>query len=132
MNELINLMIFQAKQALVRAYAPYSNYQVSSCLCSEDGNLYTGVNVENASYGLTICAESSAICQMVAAGQQKITSLIILNNQNTLCSPCGACRQRIAEFATADTIIHLCTDQNIIKSISIDELLPYPFRLIAE
>jgi cytidine deaminase len=132
MNELIRSMIFQAKQALGRAYAPYSNYLVSSCLCSEDGNLYTGVNVENASYGLTICAESSAICQMVAAGQQKITSLIILNNKNTSCSPCGACRQRIAEFATAETMIHLCTDHNIIQSISIDELLPYPFRLISE
>jgi cytidine deaminase len=132
MNELIRLMINHAKQALVKAYAPYSNYQVSSCLCGEDGNLYTGVNVENSSYGLTICAESSAICQMVASGQQKIKSLVVLNSKNTICSPCGACRQRIAEFATADTTIHLCTDHNIIQSISIDELLPYPFRLNLE
>ncbi len=122
-------MIHQAKQALVHAYAPYSNFQVASCLCSEDGNLYTGVNVENTSYGLSICAEASAICHMIAAGKRKIKSLVVLNGENTLCSPCGACRQRIMEFSTPDTLVHLCDEQAVIKTMRIDELLPEAFRL---
>lgn len=128
MSDLTASMIKHAKQALSCAYAPYSNYHVASCLCSDDGSLYTGVNVENASYGLSICAESAAICQMVIAGRQKITSLVVMNGMNTLCPPCGACRQRIVEFSTPDTVIHLCNQHTILKSISIDELLPYAFR----
>ena len=127
MTDLTPSMIKLARQALNRAYAPYSNYHVASCLCSEDESLFTGVNVENASYSLTICAESSAICQMIAAGKQKIKSLVVLNGVNTLCTPCGACRQRIVEFSTKDTIVHLCNDQAVLKSISIDELLPFAF-----
>lgn len=128
MNELIESMIRSAKQALPRAYAPYSKYQVACCLRSEDGSLFTAVNTENASYGLSICAESSAICQMVAAGQRKISSLVLLDGINSLCAPCGACRQRIAEFSTQDTLIHLSQDDVISKSFSIDELLPLQFK----
>ena len=129
MIDLIESMINQARQALNHAYAPYSNYKVASCLCAEDGSLYTGVNVENASYGLSICAESAAICQMVSAGKRKIKSLVVLNEENTLCTPCGACRQRIAEFSSTDTIIYLCNNKTVIKSMTIDALLPDAFRL---
>ncbi len=128
MTDLIESMIDQAKAILNHAYAPYSNYRVASCLCSEDGSFYVGVNVENTSYGLTICAESAAICQMVAAGKQKIKSIVILNGVNTLCPPCGACRQRIYEFSTPDTMIHLCNHESIIKSMSMNELLPLAFK----
>ncbi|WED44133.1 cytidine deaminase [Legionella cardiaca] len=129
MADLEKSMINYAKQALIHAYAPYSNFRVASCLCSEDGSLYTGVNVENASYGLSICAETSAICQMIAAGKRKIKSIVVLNGENTLCSPCGACRQRIIEFSTVDTQIHLCNEQGVIKTMQINELLPEAFRL---
>lgn len=125
----IQAMLENAKLALQHAYAPYSNYLVAACLCTIDDKLFTGVNVENASYGLTLCAEASAICQMITAGQQKIKSMVILNGNNTLCPPCGACRQRIIEFSTAETIIHLCNHNNVLQSHSIDELLPLAFRL---
>ncbi|CEK10898.1 cytidine deaminase [Legionella hackeliae] len=121
-------MINQATLALPHAYAPYSNFQVASCLCSEDGSFFTGVNVENAAYGLTICAESAAICHMIAAGQRKIKSIVVLNGENTLCPPCGACRQRILEFSQPDTVVHLCTNQRVIKTMKITELLPEAFR----
>ncbi|WP_019217085.1 cytidine deaminase [Legionella tunisiensis] len=128
MSKLTKLMIEHAKQVLVRAYAPYSNFKVASCLCSEDDQFFSGVNVENASYGLSICAESSAICQMVTAGKQKIKSIVVLNSKNTLCPPCGACRQRIAEFSTSDALVHLCNNETVIKSMSIGELLPEVFK----
>lgn len=127
--DLIESMIHSAKKALNHAYAPYSNYPVAACLVTEDGSLFTGVNVENASYGLTICAESAAICQMITAGQRKINAIVILNSAQTLCPPCGACRQRIAEFSTSETMVHLCNHEQIIKSIPFDSLLPEAFRL---
>jgi cytidine deaminase len=129
MSDLIRKMIEQARQALHYAYTPYSNYQVASCLSCDDDSLYTGVNIENASYGLTICAESSAICQMIAAGRKTISKIVIINGEGTLCSPCGACRQRIAEFSNVNTIVHLCNHQSILNSFTIDELLPQVFRL---
>ena len=128
-DDLIVSMINRANQALTRAYAPYSNYQVACCLYSKEGNFYTGVNVENASYGLSICAESSAICQMIAGGERKIKDLLVMNSENTFCTPCGACRQRIIEFASTDTTVHFVKEKTLIKTIGIDELLPYAFRL---
>lgn len=121
-------MLNHAKQALGHAYAPYSHFRVASCLCSEDDYLFTGVNVENASYGLTLCAETSAICQMISAGQQKIKSLLLINDRNSFCFPCGACRQRIIEFATPNTLIHSCSENSIIKTLCINELLPDAFK----
>lgn len=71
MVDLIGAMISKAKAVLPNAYAPYSNYHVAACICCDDDSFHTGVNVENASYGLTICAESAAICQMITAGKKK-------------------------------------------------------------
>jgi len=129
MNDLIAAMIKQAKQTLNNAYAPYSNYQVAACICSEDGTLFSGVNVENASFGLTICAESSAICQMVSAGKREIKEIVIINHQGSACSPCGSCRQCIAEFSKSDALVHLCNHQTVINSYTIGELLPQAFIL---
>lgn len=129
MKNSVELMIKRASNSLEHAYAPYSKFQVAACIQSEDGQLFTGVNVENASYGLTTCAESSAICQMISAGQKTIKDIVILNGLSTLCSPCGACRQKIFEFSTTHTQIHLCSHEKILKTLSIDELLPLAFRL---
>jgi len=129
MNNTIKSMIDNASQALKHAYAPYSNYTVGACLCCEDGTLFTGVNVENSSYGLTLCAEASAICQMVAAGKRQIKSMVILNGENALCPPCGACRQRIQEFSTPETPIYLCNQEAVLQEMSLDELLPMAFSL---
>jgi|HubBroStandDraft_6_1064221.scaffolds.fasta_scaffold525161_2 cytidine deaminase len=129
MNKMIATMISKAYKALPNAYAPYSQFKVACCICTDKDHFYTGVNVENSSYSLSICAESSAICSMVAAGEQHIKSLVILANNNLLCSPCGACRQRIHEFSTPETIVHLCNNSTVLQSLSIETLLPLAFDL---
>lgn len=127
MNKIIEQMIKNASKALPNAYAPYSQFKVASCICTDQNNFYTGVNVENSSYSLSHCAESAAICNMVLSGEQKIKSIVILANNNLLCSPCGACRQRIHEFSTSETIIHLCNAETALMSLSIEKLLPLAF-----
>lgn len=127
MNKITAHMIKEAHQKLTHAYAPYSQFKVASCICTDKDNLYTGVNVENSSYSLSICAESAAICHMVLAGEQRIKSIVVLANNNLLCTPCGACRQRIHEFSTPETMIHLCNENTVFQSLSIDKLLPLAF-----
>jgi cytidine deaminase len=127
MDTIITDMISKAHQALKHAYAPYSKFSVACCIQTYKGNLYTGINVENSSYGLTLCAEASAISAMVTSGEQRIKSMVILAKSNELCSPCGACRQRIHEFSTSDTLIHLCTKNSLLHSFTIEELLPLAF-----
>ncbi|CAM2895331.1 cytidine deaminase [Legionella steigerwaltii] len=121
-------MISNAYRALAHSYSPYSKFRVACCICTDKDNLYTGINVENSSYSLAVCAETSAISAMVSAGEQCIKSMVILAGSNSLCSPCGACRQRIYEFSTPDTIIHLCNKDSILRSLKIDELLPLAFK----
>lgn len=127
MDLITTQMIAKAHQALQYAYAPYSKFTVASCLRTKTDNLYTGVNVENGSYGLTACAETSAICSMVSSGEREIKSMVILAGTHLICPPCGACRQRIFEFSTKDTTIHLCNSNTVLRSMTIDELLPMAF-----
>lgn len=129
MTDTITSMIGNARQAIKHAYAPYSNYTVASCIRSEDDTLFTGVNVENAAYGLTVCAEISAISQMVSSGKRHIKSIVILAGDNQLCPPCGACRQCIQEFSIPETLVYLCDKDAILKTMTIDELLPLAFKL---
>ncbi len=129
MNDKIEEMISLAHKALENAYAPYSKFKVGSCILDEHDDLYTGVNVENSAYNMAICAESSAICQMVAAGGQKIKAIVVLASSEELCSPCGACRQRISEFSTPDTKVYMCNKNGILQSMTMKELLPLAFHL---
>ncbi|AWN74425.1 cytidine deaminase [Legionella anisa] len=128
MDQTIAKMISNAHKALAHSYSPYSKFSVACCICTDKDNLYTGINVENSSYGLAVCAETSAISAMVSAGEQRIKSMVVLAGTNLLCSPCGACRQRIYEFSTPDTLIHLCDKNSILHSFKIDELLPLAFK----
>lgn len=127
MNTPIQEMINKAYQALNQSYAPYSKFNVAACIQGKSGTLYTGINVENASYGLTICAEASAICNMVTAGEQSIQSIVVLASNNLICPPCGACRQRIHEFADETTLIHLCDKEKVLVTRTMTELLPVAF-----
>jgi len=128
-SPLIQTMISKAKQALSASYSPYSRFAVACCIATDKDELFTGVNVENASYALCICAEAAAICQMVAAGHQTIKYVVIMNNNNTLCPPCGACRQRLLEFSKDSTLVYLTDEKQILHTASMETLLPLPFTL---
>src|SRR5688572_3369116 len=91
-------LISAAISARLQAYAPYSNFQVGAALLGKDGSIFTGCNVENLSYGLTICAERNAICAAVAAGVREFEAIAIVADTREPVSPCGACRQVMAEF----------------------------------
>jgi cytidine deaminase len=118
-----------AREAMQRAYAPYSHFRVGAALLTSDGKLFTGCNVENASYGLTNCAERTAIFSAVASAGPtiQIEAIAVVNDQDAPCSPCGACRQVIAEFGPEATVIFPTTEGW--KELSIAELLPEGFRL---
>ncbi|MBA2648017.1 MAG: cytidine deaminase [Legionella sp.] len=127
MNEINQGMLQAAQEALQFAYAPYSKYKVAACIVTDLGNFYTGVNVENGSYGLTLCAEASAIGSMVSAGEQRIAHILVIAGNDEFCAPCGACRQRIFEFSTKKTQVYLCKDRKISSTMKVNELLPLAF-----
>ena len=110
-----------------RAYVPYSKFPVAALLIDNNGKKYKGVNVENASYGLTLCAERNTITTAVTGGMKKIKLLVITGNTPEPISPCGACRQVIREFSDKDTVIILANKDGKYESTSLEKLLPYSF-----
>ena len=121
-EELIRL----AREAYQQAYVPYSNYPVGAAARFSSGKIYRGCNVENASYGLTVCAERTAIFQAAAAGERELSSIAIAVPTEEFPSPCGACRQVMREFAK-DCRIMLVNGQGRVKATSLQELLPFSF-----
>jgi cytidine deaminase len=119
-------LIDAARAAQRRAYAPYSNFHVGAALESEDGTIYTGCNVENASYGLTICAERAAICAAVTAGARKFRRAVVVSDVDPPAAPCGACRQVLAEFGQELRIDGVGPAGTV--SWTIAQLLPAAFR----
>lgn len=120
-------MFHLAKEVLQYAYQPYSHFSVGACIRTSDGHYFTGCNVENASYGLTTCAEAAAIAMMVAAGKRHISEILVVADSDRICAPCGACRQRIREFSLPSTRIHFCNIEGDSKTLNIAELLPEAF-----
>ena len=116
-----------AEAARDRAYAPYSNFTVGAVIVTESGDLVTGGNVENGSYGMTICAERSAIVRAVAEGHSRITAVVVAGPAASV-PPCGACRQVIAEFADEACTITFPRDGEL-TTFTLDEILPERFRL---
>ena len=121
-------LIEKAKDASKKAYAPYSNFKVGACVLTENDKIYTGCNFENASYGLSICAERNAIGSAIAEGETKIKAIAIYSPNMYNCTPCGACRQVINEFKTENTVVITVAGNEIITN-TIDELLPGGFAL---
>ena len=121
-------MVKVAKEVLRNAYAPYSNFRVSAVLFGEDG-LFTGVNVENASYGLTICAERVAVFKAVSEGKRKFEKILVYTpGRENLPYPCGACRQVMAEFFGEDFRVIVANDSEE-EQFTLGELLPFNFKL---
>lgn len=123
-----NDVLERAYKAMDNAYAPYSNFHVGACVKTKDGNYFIGANVENASYGLTNCAERNAIFQAYSNGyrQKDIEAIAIVGQGNTLITPCGACRQVLVELLERKTPIILGTKGEV-KVTNIEELLPMSF-----
>ncbi|MBR1778663.1 MAG: cytidine deaminase [Alphaproteobacteria bacterium] len=124
---ILEEMLQMARDAMDRAYAPYSNFFVGAVIKAESGRLYAGCNVENASYPAGSCAEQGAISAMILGGDTKIQEMVVMGNGEHLVSPCGSCRQRIREFANSDTVIHICDRNGVRKSMTLEELLPISF-----
>ena len=120
--------IKKANKLLCIAYVPYSKFPVSAIVIDQDGNEYEGVNVENAAYGLCLCAERNAITSGVTKNLKSIRTIYITGNTNEPISPCGSCRQVIAEFSTKDTKIILGSSKtDEYKEMDLDALIPYYF-----
>ena len=121
-------LIDAARSARHKAHAPYSGFRVGAAMRDENGGVHAGCNIENAAYPQGWCAEPSAMAALVMAGGTRITEVAVLGNGEALCTPCGGCRQKIREFAAGDVLIHCCTeDGRLIRSFTLDELLPFSF-----
>ncbi len=119
-------LIDRASAVRESAYAPYSKFRVGAALLTSAGDVFTGCNVENASYGLTICAERAAICAAVAAGRTDIVAVAVIASGGA--SPCGACRQVLSEFGPSMGVIVVdADDPTRVRSTTLDKLLPEQF-----
>lgn len=131
MNADIEELIDAAREVLGKAYAPYSRFRVGAALRDRDGRIFSGCNLENASYGLTVCAERAAVQAAVAAGSRKFAAMALVTEGNAVSSPCGACRQVLAEFCDAGFpvyVVSLHGGGEPVKHL-LGDLLPHHFHL---
>lgn len=122
LEDLINIAIENKKNS----YSPYSNFRVSSVVLTKKGNIYKGVNIENAAYSVTLCAERSALSSAISAGDREIDTIVITGD-STMTYPCGVCRQFMAEFLDSDSKIVIANSINNYKIYGLDDILPYNF-----
>ena len=120
--------LFKAcKEVREQAHVPYSNFKVGAAFLTEDNNIITGCNVENAAYPQSQCAEASAIGNLISQGYKSIKEVVVIGSGDLLSSPCGGCRQRIREFASLNVKIHMCNGLGHMKTSTLEELLPDSF-----
>ena len=130
-DKVVEELYVLARSASDNAYSPYSGARVGACVVDDKGNVYSGCNVENASYGLTQCAERNALAAAVAAGMKPGTAhtLLICATGFEILAPCGACRQVMSELLAGDALIVSCHSETQYQSWALAELLPDPFKL---
>ena len=124
-------LLEEAKKARKKSYSPYSHFAVGAALLTADGDLFTGCNVENASFGATCCAERVALFSAIAAGKTVFAALAVVGGKageepDAICPPCGICRQALAEFCPAEMPVYLCDGEGV-KAFSFGALLPLSF-----
>ncbi len=119
-------LIAAAREARMRAHAPYSRFKVGAAIVSEDGEIFSGCNVENASYGATLCAERNAVTAAVAAGHQSFTAIAIVTSSSPPAPPCGLCLQVMAEFCSELSVL-LANPKGEVVRTRLSRLLPRPF-----
>jgi cytidine deaminase len=117
-----------AKTAMEKAYAPYSKFPVGAAISTEDGQIYSGANIEVASYPEGWCAETTALGHYIMGGGGKITGIAVIAEKMIKVTPCGGCRQRLAEFASPSTKLYLCDDAGVVETVTMADMLPYGFR----
>ena len=122
-----NTLMARARERLEAAYAPYSRFRVAAAIVDDQGRVFTGVNVENISYGLSMCAERVAVFTAIAAGSRRISAVAVTSSGADLLSPCGACRQVLAEFAGPDVAVY-CDAPDSPRRWTVAELLPAGFE----
>ena len=115
------------RDAMEKAYAPYSQFAVSAVARGESGRLFVGVNVENAAYPQGWCAEASALAAMVMAGETRLNEIAVMTSGEAICTPCGGCRQKIREFAQPNTRILCYGPEGLRATYTLGELLPHAF-----
>lgn len=116
-----------ATAAMQKAYAPYSKFPVGAALRTEAGEIYAGANIEVASYPEGWCAETTALGHYIMGGGGKITEIAVVAEKMARITPCGGCRQRLAEFAGPDAKLHLCDETGIVQTLTMGEILPFGF-----
>ncbi len=119
-------MVRAARAARRRAVAPFSGFKVGAALRTTDGEVYTGCNVENATFGLSICAERVALLKALSEGARKFVEVVVVTAAGRPTPPCGACRQLLWEFC-GDVVVHMVTSRGQTKTTTLGELLPYAF-----
>ncbi len=117
-----------ARAAQGNAYVPYSRFPVGAALRTASGRVYAGANVENASFGLTRCAEQSAVQAMISAGEREFSEVVVVSSSETPASPCGSCRQVLFEFSPS-ALVHMVNGAGQVVTTTVAELLPGGFRL---
>lgn len=122
-------LFLEAKSASKKCHAPYSKFPVGAAILAENGEIYAGANIEISAYPEGWCAETTAIGHMVMDGQNAIAEIAVIAKNLDECTPCGGCRQRLAEFGSAETKVHLCDQKGVTKTVLLGELLPLGFVL---
>ncbi|MEX0346303.1 MAG: cytidine deaminase [Rhizobiaceae bacterium] len=116
-----------AKAAMAKSYSPYSAFPVGAALRTGDGRIFSGCNIENASYPEGWCAETTALSHLIMDGGGDVSEILVIAEKMPRVTPCGGCRQRLAEFAGPDTPLHLCDNNGVVETTTLGALLPLGF-----
>lgn len=117
-----------ARAAMEKCHAPYSKFPVGAAMRTKDGRIFSGGNIEVASYPEGWCAETTMLSHYMMAGGGEIAEILVVAERMDRITPCGGCRQRLAEFTRPETRLHLCDQQGVVETVTMGEILPYGFR----